>query len=104
MFEDSGDMRITKSKSVLRKKLQVEVSGRMFPPDAIIVDGCAVLWLIQWPTSGNVEDYIKNLMAYIIGLLHKSDIFLSSTDTMSTALRMVLAQQGCVKKPVDATS
>ena len=77
MFEDSGDMRIIKTKSVLKKKLQVEVSERLCPPpDAVIVDGCAVLWVIQWPTSGTVEDYIKSLMAYVIGLLQRCDTYL----------------------------
>ena len=31
MFEDSGDMRITKSKSTLKRKLQVEQSSRTLP-------------------------------------------------------------------------
>lgn len=30
MFEDSGDMRITKSKSLLKKKLEAEQSSRVF--------------------------------------------------------------------------
>ena len=31
-------------------------------PDAIIIDGCAVLWVISWPSSGIVED---NLLVYL---------------------------------------
>jgi len=96
MFEDSGDMRITKSKSVLKKKLQVEVSERLCPPpDAIIVDGCAVLWVIQWPTSGTVEDYIMNLMAYVERLLQKSDTYLIFdryyVDSIKNATRLARA-------------
>lgn len=43
MFEDNGDMRITKSKSTLKKKLGIEVSNRIYPqPKSVILDGCAV--------------------------------------------------------------
>lgn len=53
-------MKITKSKSTLKKKLEVEVSNRINPqPKAIILDGCAVLWVIRWPTTGTVDDFVK---------------------------------------------
>ena len=32
---------------------------------AIIIDGCAMLWLIQWPSKGTVMDYVENLLAYL---------------------------------------
>ena len=77
MFEDNGDMRITKSKSTLKKKLQVETTHHTsFTPDSIILDGCAVLWVIQWPTRGTVEDYIKNLLNYLLCCLEKCDTYL----------------------------
>ena len=69
-------MHITNSKAVLKKKLQVEVSGWLCPPDAIIVDRCAVLCVIQWPTSGTVGEYIMNLMAYVEELLQNSDTYI----------------------------
>lgn len=84
-------MCITKSKSVLKKKLRVEVSGRLcHPPDVIIVDGCAVLWVIQWPTSGTVEDYIINLMAHVEGLLQKSDTYLIFDRYYVDSIKMLL--------------
>ena len=47
MFEDNADMRNTKSKSISKQQLQVEVSDRICQvPDAIIIDGCAMLWVI----------------------------------------------------------
>ena len=77
MFDINGDMRITKSKSTLKKKLQVEVSDRQsHPPDSIILDGCAVLWVINWPTHGTVEDYIKNLLSYLIECQKKCSTYL----------------------------
>ena len=77
MFEDSGDMRITKTKSVMKKKLQVEVSDRLSSsPDAFIIDGCAVLWVIRWPTKGTVEDFILNLLAYVNERLKSCDTYL----------------------------
>ena len=66
MFDENGDMRLTKTKSILKKKLQVEVSDRLSSsPHAFIIDGCAVLWVIRWPTKGTVEDFILNLLGYV---------------------------------------
>ena len=77
MFEDSGDMRIKKYKSTLKQKLQVEQSPRTLPtPETIIivVDGCAILWTIQWPKHGPVQDYVNNILEYIFGKLQHSDV------------------------------
>ena len=75
MFEDSGEMRITKSKSTLKRKLQVEQSSRTLPtPGTIVVDGCAILWTIQWPKHGTVQDYVNNVLEYIFGKLQHSDV------------------------------
>ena len=66
MFEDNGDIRICKSKATLKNRLQVEVSSRFVEPaDVILIDGCAVLWVISWPSSsGTVEDFLKNMVVY----------------------------------------
>ena len=73
MFDDNGDMRITKTKSTLKKKLQVENSARLvLPTNVAIVDGCAMLWVIPWPSSkGNVEHFIINVISYFNRLLQK---------------------------------
>lgn len=77
MFEENGDMRITKTKSILKKKLQVEVSDRLSSsPDAFIIDGCAVLWVIRWPTKGTVEDFILNLLGYVNERLKSCNTYL----------------------------
>ena len=75
MFEDNGEMRITKSKSTLKRKLQVEQSSRTLPtPGTIVVDGCTILWTIQWPKHGTVQDYVNNVLEYIFGKLQHSDV------------------------------
>lgn len=77
MFNEAGEMRITKSKSTLKTKLQVELTDRRsILPDAIVLDGCAVLWVIRWPTHGLVQDYIKNLVDYIASHLKIADTYL----------------------------
>ena len=66
MFDETGELGITQSKSTLKTKLQVEVADqRSSIPDAIVLDGCGLLWVINWPTLGLVQDYIRNLMEYV---------------------------------------
>ena len=46
-----------RSKAVLKTELQVEQSSRIQGvQDAVIIDGCATLWTVHWPTSGTVDD------------------------------------------------
>ena len=76
LFDDNGDMQIPSSKSQLKSKLQVEISDRNIPPpDANVVDACAILWVVRWPDHGVVEDYIKNFLGNICSLM------LSAPDT-----------------------
>ena len=50
MFDDTGDMRIAKSKSTLRKILQVEVSDRdAGGANVSVLDGSAIVWVVPWP-------------------------------------------------------
>ena len=77
MFGDDGEMRITKSKSTLKQKLKVEHSARLFhPPEGTIIDGCAILWTINWPVNGTLQDFINNYKYYIFTKLKFSNIYL----------------------------
>ena len=77
MYEDNGEMRITKTKSTLKGKLQVEHSSRtVLKPDSVIIDGCALLWVIHWPTSGTVTDYARSFTSYVTKLMTDSDVYL----------------------------
>ena len=58
MFDEkSEEMHLSTSKSKLKTKLQVQVTGRRsVPADVIILDECAILSLIDWPAHGTVKD------------------------------------------------
>ena len=77
MFDEKGEMRIAKTKSTLKKNLQVEISTRLGPqPEVTILDGCAILWVIHWPNRGIVQDFVDNFMSYIMAKVDKSDVYL----------------------------
>jgi len=77
MFEDNGDMRVTKAKSVLKRKLQVEQSARtVHKTEVVIIDGCAILWIINWPTRGTVQDFVDGFLQYILSKLKQSKVYL----------------------------
>ena len=44
--------------------------------DATFLDGCAVLWVIPWPKSGTVQDYLDRFRQHLSGYLHKGPIYL----------------------------
>lgn len=76
MFDD-GLIRMLQSKSTLKRKLQVEMSSRLAKnPDATIIDGCAILWIIHWPNKGTLQDYVNNFVSYISTKTDKSDVYL----------------------------
>lgn len=77
LFNNSGDLRIAKTKSTLKKKLKVDLSERTsMKPDVIIIDGCAILWCIYWPSHGTVQDYVDNCWGYVSQRMHKSHVYL----------------------------
>ena len=46
--EKSGELRILKSKSILKRRLQVEViNPSRGAGHAVVIDGCAILWVLQ---------------------------------------------------------
>ena len=65
------------SKAVLNTKLQVEQSSLIQGvPDAVIIDGCAMLWTVHSSTCDTVEDCIINFMRTIEYHLERGDIYL----------------------------
>ena len=77
MFTDKGDMRICTSKSVLKKELQVDISNRSIRhADVVVIDGSALLYVVQWPTSGIVLDFVNAFKKNISGRLKTSDVYL----------------------------
>ena len=76
MFEDNGDMRITQSNSSLKQKMQVEQSSQTLSfPDTIIIDGGALLWIIQWPNQGIIQDFVNNVLEYLFRKFEHNDVY-----------------------------
>ena len=74
--EKNGSMRLS-TKSTIKSKLQVEASTRSLSlPDCITLDGCAVLWVVCWPSKGKVEDYVKSFVDYVENHLRMADTYL----------------------------
>ena len=77
MFDDTGDVRIAKSKSILKNIFKVEVSDRVAgDADVSVLDGSAILWVVPWPVDGSVKDYIANFKYTIGKRLQVEDVYL----------------------------
>ena len=78
MFADQGNMRDSRSKSVLKNSLKVEASKQVADHDiqATFLDGCAVLWVISWSTGGIVLDYLNRFKSYVHQKLQYYDVYL----------------------------
>ena len=80
MFEDNGNFRST-SKADLKNSLKVEVPARNVTQDigAYFLDGCAVLWTVDWPSKSRatVKDFIDAFRHHISEkYLKHADVYL----------------------------
>ena len=76
MFNPDGEMKITKSKSTLKRKLQVAISERNCPiPDTVIYDISALLWVLNWP-SDKLHVYVDSFLLFVPEALQNSNITL----------------------------
>ena len=106
LFDEYGSMR-SSSKAILKNKLHIEVSKRRTSTyDAVIIDGCALLWNIHWPATGTVEQYIKNLVTRLNDYLKRCCMYLifdrylkRSTKSATRSIRAGMngEQQTCSK-------
>ena len=77
-----GEMRICKSKADLKKSTRVEISMRNWDKmNCTVLDGCAILWCIAWPTSSPtnqalVKDYVESFKQYLQWHLTSGDVYL----------------------------
>ena len=76
MFDDSGAMKVAKTKAIIKNTLKVEMERRHAELDASFLDGCAVLWVVPWPTGGTVHDFRNNFRRHIQSHLDSSDVYL----------------------------
>ncbi len=44
--------------------------------EARFLDGCTVLWVVSWPESGTVQDFLDNFRRYLDDLVTTSDVYL----------------------------
>ena len=69
--EKSGELRISKSKSILKRRLQVEVTNpSRGTGDAVVIGGCAILWVLQWPSKGLIKDVVLIFVNYATNKRH----------------------------------
>ena len=69
--EKSGELRIAKSKSIFKRRLQVEVTNpSRGTGDAVVIDRCAVLWVLQWPIKGFIKDVVLNFVKHTTNKMH----------------------------------
>jgi len=52
----------------------VEMSNRTLHPDATVIDGSALLWTINWPSEGTVNDFVTNVKNRVKKYLEKTDV------------------------------
>ena len=77
LFKDTGEGRYPTSKSVLKNSLKAEVSLRNVSPDAVLIDGCAMLHgALHWPKGGKVQDLLTAVRKYILKMLEQLDTYL----------------------------
>ncbi|MES9879340.1 MAG: hypothetical protein ABW185_00470 [Sedimenticola sp.] len=78
MFDDQGHMRATQ-KSHLKSELAIERSHRNVAKDSYFLDGCAILWVVAWPSASNavVQDYIDAFRAHVRTYQERADVFLT---------------------------
>ena len=78
MFTEEGLPRPCNNKSKLTTTLKVKIPSRHASEntDAIFLDGCAILWTINWPSKGNINNFLNNVRAYLHTRLLIADVHL----------------------------
>ena len=81
LFNENGNRHSTKTKSTLKNKLKVEKSNRnLQKPDVYLADGCAIFWVVHWPSQGTLHDYVDSVVEYVVDILKYRDVYLVFTD------------------------
>ena len=66
MFSDSGDLRISKAKSELKKQFQSVISVRLTEKESTcsILDGSAILYVVHCPDKDVLNEYLIKYYVY----------------------------------------
>ena len=76
MFDSLGNIR-TCAKHELKNALKVEVNARSSAsPDSFVVDGCGLLWHVEYPKNGTVSRVVANFIRKVRKYLQTSNVFL----------------------------
>ena len=69
-FNKNVDLRVT-TKSILKNSLKVERSSRnTICPEVVIVDACAILWTVSWPSAPDkVSDFVNAAVGKLLQYL-----------------------------------
>ena len=77
MFNEKGAICPCSQKSKLTAGLKVEVSARTVgKPDTFLLDGCAIFWVVAWPSKGTIGSLVVNFWKYVVDKLKIADVFL----------------------------
>ena len=69
-------MRPLTSKSKMKNCLGVEQSLRTLThPDVIMLDGCALIWSVYWPTSGTMGDVVQIMVEFLQKRMDYTDVY-----------------------------
>ena len=61
IFNEKGAVRPCNQKSKLMTGLKAEVSARtVCKTDAFFLDGCAIFWVVAWPSKGTIGSLVEN--------------------------------------------
>ena len=76
MFDDDGFMRST-PKSIIKSEMAVERSAWGLDFGAQVIDGCAHIWAVPYPTAAKatVQTYVDAVHASLQQLLRISDVY-----------------------------
>ena len=73
IFEDNGLLRPPKSKSDLKSIGTKIVVRNAEKTNFIVMDGCAIMYVVNWPTNAMVQDYVDNMCHFVMNKLKTTD-------------------------------
>ena len=45
--------------------------------EVVVIDGCASRWVVNWPNTGRVADFVGNFWSYVRKFLTVSDLYMT---------------------------
>ena len=66
IFEDSGSLRPSKSNSLLKTNGTKAFVWKRGKPNFVVIDGCAILYIIDWPSKALIHYYVENVYHYVL--------------------------------------